>query len=106
MARRAAAVDANQPEIVAALRKAGAVVQHLHMVGQGCPDLLVGFRGKNYLLEIKDGSKPPSARKLTKDEAAWHIQWPGTVSIVNNADEALAAVGLGVVSIPVVGTIS
>lgn len=39
---RAAKVDKNQPEIVEALRAEGAVVQHLHAVGVGCPDLLVG----------------------------------------------------------------
>lgn len=106
MTRRAAAVDANQPEIVKDLRKAGAIVQHLHMVGKGCPDILVGFRGVNYLLEIKDGAKPPSARKLTKDEATWHLQWSGTVSIVNNSNEALAAIGLGMVQVEIVVVIS
>ena len=40
--RRAARTDANQAEIVAALRGVGASVQPLHAVGQGCPDLLVG----------------------------------------------------------------
>ena len=40
----AARVDANQPEIVKALRGVGATVQHLHKVGQGCPDLMVGWR--------------------------------------------------------------
>lgn len=44
-------VDANQPEIVAALHAVGATVQHLHEVGHGCPDILVGFRGKNYLID-------------------------------------------------------
>ena len=63
--RRAAAVDANQSEIVAALRKAGVTVTPLHQVGGGCPDLLCGFRGVNTLLEVKDHAKPPSARKLT-----------------------------------------
>jgi DNA-binding NarL/FixJ family response regulator len=39
---RAAKVDANQTEITAALRQMGATVQHIHTVGKGCPDLLVG----------------------------------------------------------------
>lgn len=38
MPRRKARVDANQSEVVAALRAVGATVQHLHMVGGGCPD--------------------------------------------------------------------
>jgi len=72
MPRTAARVDANQSSIVDALRRAGAKVQPLHQVGKGCPDLLVAFRGRWYLGEIKDGKKPPSKRKLTPDEANWH----------------------------------
>jgi len=89
--RRAARVDANQREIVAALRAVGVSVQPLHTVGKGCPDLLCGVRGTNLLLEIKDGNKPPSARKLTPDEAAWHESWRGQVAIVESVDEAIAA---------------
>lgn len=63
-------IDANQPDIVKALRKMGAFVQSLAAVGDGCPDLLVGFRGKTYLIEVKDGDKPPSKRALTPAEAA------------------------------------
>ena len=90
--RTAARVDANQPKIVQALRQIGATVQHLYMVGDGCPDLLVGFRGINYVLEIKDGDKPPSKRKLTDDETRWHDDWRGEVVIVNGIAEAIAVV--------------
>lgn len=68
-------VDANQPVIVRALREAGCKVQHLHEVGQGCPDLLVGYQGVMFVCEIKDGSKPPSRQKLTPDELRWHEDW-------------------------------
>lgn len=88
--RRAAKVDANQAEIVAALRGIGATVQPLHSVGAGCPDILCGFRGRNILLEIKDGNKPPSARKLTADQVDWHGGWKGQVAVVEDADAALA----------------
>lgn len=43
--RRAPKIDRNQPEIVEALRKAGAFVQSLAGVADGCPDLLVGYGG-------------------------------------------------------------
>lgn len=92
--RRAAKIDANQPEVVSALRGIGATVQPLHSVGKGCPDLLVGFRGRNVLLEVKDGSLPPSARKLTEDQDEWHAGWKGAVSVVRSAEEAIAAVVL------------
>lgn len=90
--RRAAKVDANQAEIVAALRKIGATVQPLHAVGQGCPDLLVGWRGMTSLLEVKDGNKPPSARKLTEDQERWHAEWRGQVAVVETVEQAIAAI--------------
>lgn len=67
-----AKVDANQPEIVDALRAAGCFVTSLAGIGKGVPDVLVGSDGKWFLMEIKDGSKPPGQRKLTDDEIKWH----------------------------------
>lgn len=90
MRRIASKVDRNQAEIVAALRAIGATVQLLHSVGAGCPDILCGFRGRNVLLEIKDGNKPPSARKLTADQVEWHGGWKGQVAVVEDVDAALA----------------
>lgn len=90
--RRAARTDANQPDIVAALRKIGATVQPLHAVGQGCPDLLAGYRGQNFLIEVKDGAKPPSARKLTDDQVEWHASWKGQVVVVESVSGALRVV--------------
>ena len=90
--RRAAKVDANQGEIVTALRGIGATVQPLHGVGSGCPDLLAGYRGRNLLIEVKDGSKPPSARKLTPDQTEWHAGWKGQVCVVDSIDDALRVV--------------
>jgi Holliday junction resolvase len=51
--RRRPCTDANQPEIVRALRQAGAQVVILAGVGHGCPDLLVQYRERLYLLEVK-----------------------------------------------------
>lgn len=93
--RRAAKVDANQSEIVAALRGVGCSVQPLHAVGGGVPDLLVGTGGVNMLVEVKDGSKPPSARRLTPDQREWHEAWRGNVCVVSSVPEALTLVGCG-----------
>ena len=88
--RRAAKIDNNQPEIVAALRKVGAMVQSLAATGDGCPDLLVGFKGETYLMEVKDGEKVASKQKLTADQIVWHSLWPGgKLSVVKTVDEAL-----------------
>lgn len=81
-------VDANQAEIVDALRKAGCSVQSLASVGNGCPDLLVKNRhGWMFLLEVK----MPGA-KLNKREQKWHDAWGWYVDIVHSAEEALEAV--------------
>ena len=92
--RRAARIDANQPEIVAALRGVGAAVQPLHAVGKGCPDLLVSHRMVNYLIEIKDGAKPPSARRLTEDQITWHDAWRAPVHVVTTVEDALDVIGM------------
>ena len=87
--RKAAKTDSNQSEVVNALRQAGASVQSLAATGKGVPDLLVGYRGINYLMEVKDGNKPPSTRLLTEDQLRWHQNWLGSVYVVNSTDEAL-----------------
>lgn len=91
--RRAARTDANQDAIVTALRAAGATVQPLSSVGKGCPDLLVGFRGDNHLLECKDGRKTPGNRPLTDDQETWIEGWRGAVCVVLSPDDALRAIG-------------
>jgi hypothetical protein len=93
--RRAAKADRNQPEIVAAARKMGATVQHLHTIGGGCPDVAVGFRGVNHFWEIKDGEKSASAQKLTPDEAEWHDTWEGQVAIVRSVDDVVRLLNEG-----------
>lgn len=88
--RRAAKIDANQAEIVDALRKAGATVQSLAAVGNGVPDLLIGFRGITVLAEVKDGLKPPSGQSLTPLQMEWHRNWNGgTLCVVNDVESAL-----------------
>lgn len=92
---RATRVDRNHGEIVDALRKIGCSVQSLATIGDGCPDLLVysSAMGELMLMEVKDGTKPPSARALTADQCRWHSGWRGAVYIVTSVDEALALVG-------------
>lgn len=82
---RANKVDRNQAEIVRALRDCGASVQPLNAVKCGCPDILVGFRGRNLLMEIK-----ARGGRMTEDELDWHGAWNGQVVIVWSVDEALA----------------
>jgi len=76
------------------LRQIGATVVSLAAVGHGCPDLLVGYHGTNFLLEVKDGARPPSARKLTSDEHKFHSSWRGTVVVVNGVNDAIRFVSV------------
>lgn len=92
--RRRGRIDRNHGEIVKALRDARCSVQSLANIGGGCPDLLVGFRGKNYVLEVKDGLLTASERKLTDDERIWHACWMGSAKVVNSVEEAFKAIGL------------
>lgn len=85
MAKR---VDGNHKEIVDALRRVGASVQSMHTVGGGCPDLLVGYRGCNYVLEVKT---PTGKRKPAQVD--WHADWHGDVQTVTSIEQALAVIG-------------
>jgi hypothetical protein len=91
---RAARTDANQTEIVKAIRKTGASVAITSMVGNGFPDLVVGFRNKTYLYEVKDPSKPPSKRQLTPDQQEFHKLWYGHAKVIETAEEALKDMGI------------
>jgi hypothetical protein len=55
------------------------------MIGRGCPDILVGFQGLNYLFEIKSGKGI-----LTPDEEAWIDEWEGDVVVIYNIQDAIA----------------
>lgn len=73
MSRYARRTDGNHAAIRDALRKVpGLVVVDTHALGDGFPDLALGWRGRWVLVEIKDPAKPPSARRLTPDEEKFH----------------------------------
>lgn len=84
--RYAARVDANQAQIVSALRAAGAYVWVI-----GLPvDLLVGFAGQTYLVEVKDGSK----KHLTKLQQDFFASWcGGGLHRIESPEAALRMIG-------------
>lgn len=84
--RYAAAVDANQPEIVKAFRRLGCKVAHTHMVGKGFPDLVVSHWNVPYLIEVKASAK--SAK--TDPQIEFHEEWP--VHIVRSTDDVASLV--------------
>ena len=80
-------VDRNQVEIVKAFRQAGCSVLVMSSLGKGAPDIAVGRFGKTFFFEIKDGSKPPSSRKLTPSEVKFKDEWRGHYGIINSLDD-------------------
>ena len=85
--------DANQSEIIDGLRSLGATVVSLSNVGGGCPDIVIGYKGVNYLVEIKDGNKPKSERELRAKQHAFFDSWKGQVEVATSLDECLKIIG-------------
>jgi hypothetical protein len=84
-------VDHNQAVIVEALEKAGASVIDCSQVGGGMCDLIVGFGGVNYLVEVKN---PTHKWRLTPAQKRWMAVWPNPIHIVQTVEEALALIGV------------
>lgn len=103
--RRARARDANEREIVTALRAAGASVTRLD--DPGVPDLLVGWQGRTLLLEVKRHLGPRGGKSqrreaeggrgdLTRAQVVWFDAWRGAPAIVvRSVRDALAALADG-----------
>ena len=90
--RRAAKVDQSQAPIIAALRANGMSVKDCSAVGQGFPDLCVGFRGITCLLVTKCDTSF-SHRVAVRLAAALRVfpaAWAGDIGIVSTPDEAVA----------------
>lgn len=93
--RRARRVDGNHRAIVKALREVpGCSVVDTSAVGNGFGDLLVGLAGRNYMLEVKDPSQPPSRRKLRASQILFRSQWTGHYAVVETPEQALHEVGI------------
>lgn len=87
-------IDKNQPAIVKVFRELGATVAPTHNAGKGFPDLVVGFKGVNYLVEIKDPNQPPSKRRLTPVQIEFHGKWGGQICIVQTRDDVVKLLGV------------
>lgn len=85
--RYAARVDKNQEQIVATLRNAGAYVWII-----GLPvDLLVGYKGKTFLVEVKDGPR----KRLTALQDDFFNNWSGsTLARIDGSEAALRMIGV------------
>lgn len=82
-------IDNTQTIIVKTLRNLGMTVFITSSVGFGYPDLTCSYKNKTYLVEVKDGNKPPSQQKLTELEKKFHDTWQDKVYIINSVDSAI-----------------
>ena len=90
--RTAPRVDANHGAIRQQLEAMGCVVRSLAGAGSGIPDLLCYWKRTRtlFLVEVKDGSKYPSQRRLTPDQVKFHQDFEGVVHIVESVAGAIA----------------
>lgn len=86
--RFAKRIDRNQPEIVQALRSAGARVWHINRPF----DLLVGYRGRFTVLEVKSTKRVRKDQQHQTDEIATCRAGGLPVYRVESVDDALRVV--------------
>ncbi len=82
-------VDANQRNIVNGLRNIGATVHVTSSLGNGFVDIVVGYRGFNFLFEIKDKEKPLSKKRLTENEKRFFETWRGQCNKIESVEDAI-----------------
>jgi len=87
--RRAAKVDANQPEIVKAFRSLGWYVLIISQL-KNCCDIIVSKGGRTVAVEIKDGAKPPSQQKLSEGELKFRNEWKGEYALIKSVSDVKA----------------
>jgi hypothetical protein len=68
--------------LVAELRRLGWTVKHLHMVGEGMPDLIVAKHQIEKLVEVK----MPGA-SLTPAQEIFHGEWPAHIPIIETVED-------------------
>ena len=86
--RYAKSRDDNEGDILKALEAIGCSVFRLDVP---C-DLLCGYRGRTYILEVKNPDQPKSARKKTKAQDKFFAEWNGQIDIVESAEQAIRIV--------------
>jgi hypothetical protein len=90
--RRRAKVDRNHAEVRDALRQIGWWVKDASKWGEGWPDLMIAKPGRYMFVEVKDGTRPPSERKLTPAQVRVHaeLQAAGVpVVVVTSVEQAI-----------------
>ena len=82
--------DANHDEIRQAFRDRGFSWLDTFALGDGFPDGCIGKYGINCLIEVKDGSKFPSQRRLSDDELKLHSNFQGWIEVVESIADVIS----------------
>ena len=94
--RRKARIDDNQQSVVKSLRQIpGVSVAVTSSLGNGFPDLVIARSGVNYLVELKDGAKSKSRKKLTPDEEEFKNTWQGSYHVAESLEDILRLLEIG-----------
>lgn len=69
-------------------------------VGHGCPDRLVGFQGKNFLIEVKNREREKTQsiaqrknKMRTPDQEKFYLSWQGQIETAYTSEDALRIIG-------------
>lgn len=90
---RGFAPDLNQQDVVEAYKARGAGVIDTSHIGSGFPDLIVGYAGRNHLVEVKNPRYTYGRRGLSSRQQAFAAEgW--RIHVVRSVPEALAVIGL------------
>lgn len=85
--------DNNHKSIVNSLSQLpGIKIHDISSVGGGIGDILLGFRGKNFLFEIKNPEQCEAHKRLTSAEKKFHETWTGQISTVESVEDILTAI--------------
>jgi hypothetical protein len=89
--KRAARKDANHNRIMTAFIERGWTVLDIWQIKNAC-DIMICKNGQTVACEIKDGNKPPSARKLTSGEINFRDRWneSGHWRLIESYEDVLA----------------
>lgn len=86
--RKRASKDDNHDTVALAFQRVGAAVIHTHMFGQGFPDMLVCFRGRVYMIEVKNPQSVYGRKGLNELQQRLRNEgWP--LCVVRTEDDAM-----------------
>jgi len=109
------AQDRNQPIILADitdLNHMNAMLGDLSQIisvadastlGDGFPDLVIGYQGGNHLIEVKDPEQIPSKRRLNPRQLKFHNAWRGETDLIWTTQQLLDSIGYSGALIPFKG---